>query len=144
MNERGYKKFEDLYNILHCLKPLWDKSDEYSKSFIETTIGASIFYLPTNKTTFSGYISEQASQLDKKLWVKEHQFPRKITASMLFQSLPKTINELIHIFNTQYGIWNYVTKKENSLLKKYQKSSEFKNPTESYELANIKLIKYPL
>jgi len=140
-SDKNYIKFKVLYNVIHNLKNQWDEGCDYEKSSIETIIGAGIFYLPKTKLTFSGLISEQARLIDKKLWVIEHQYPRKIAAYMLMSTPPTSIEELIESYNTRYGIWNYVTKKENVNLKKFQNISNFISPNEAYKLANVKLIK---
>ena len=139
--DKNYIKFKVLYNIIYNLKEQWVNGCDYEKSCIETIIGAGIFYLPTNKATYSGLISEEALLIDKKNWVKEHEYPRKISAYMLISNPPKSIEELIDLYYTKYGIWNYVTKKENGILKKYQNSTNFITPKEAYELANVKLKK---
>ena len=140
-NQKQLDKFTALFNILYNLKNTWVNSNHNQKAFIETIIGAAIFYLPTNKKTFSGLISETAETMDKKYIVKEHQYPRKITAKLLLLNPPNSIDNLIHLYNTKYGIWNMVTKKENTYLRKYQNNS-FISPEISYNLANVNLIKY--
>lgn len=134
-------KFNELYNVILNLKEQWNDSDEYGKSFIETIIGAGIYYLPITKKTYTGLISENGllEQYDKL--VKEHEFPRKISAKLLLESPPNSLDEFIDLYYTKYGLWNLVTKKENTALKKFQKSNIFETPKLAYEKANIKLIK---
>lgn len=132
-------KFKALYNLIMSLKPVWDESTTEERNYLETVIGAGIFYLPTNKNTFSGYISEQALRVDKKQRVKEHQWPRKITAKILLQNPPSSVEELSELYHTKYGTWNWVTKQENSELRKSQKEGVFSTPEESYKQTGVKM-----
>lgn len=141
--ENGVKendKFNVLFKLLNEIRPIWCNSNDYEKGFIETIIGAAIYYLPTNKKTFSGYISENCLLVEKSQRVVEHQYPRKISAKELLKNNPQSVNELKELYLTKYGLWNWVTKKENTSLKKYQKDGVFINPIDSYTKANIKLL----
>ena len=134
-------KFKVTFELIKTLRPTWLESNDYDKAFIETVLGATIFYLPTNKNSFSGMISENASNIDKKLRVKEHQYPRKISSKELFINPPKSVEELKELYYNTYGVWNWVTKTENTNLRKHQKDGEFKSPEKSYNDCGIKLIK---
>ena len=68
--EKTKSKFNVIFKLINKFKEVWLTSNDYEKSFIETTLGAAIFYLPTTKKTFSGLISEEASKISKKKWVK--------------------------------------------------------------------------
>lgn len=140
--DKTFIKFNELYNIILNLKEQWDNSDEYGKSFIETIIGAGIYYLPITKKTHTGLISENGLLEPCNKLVKEHEFPRKISAKLLLESPPNTLDEFIELYYTKYGLWNLVTKKENTILRKFQKSNIFETPKLAYGKANIKLIKY--
>jgi len=135
------EKFKVLFDLIHDIQDSYIKASEKEKSFYQTIVGAAIFYLPTNKETFSGLISESALLIPKNKWVKEHSYPRKIASKNLLENPPQTISDLKNVFYTKFGIWNYVTKKENSDLRKYQKIHNFQSPEISYQLANIKLVK---
>ena len=135
-------KFKIAFELIKKLRPTWVESNDYEKAFIETILGATIFYLPTNKDSFSGMISENASKVDKELRVKEHQYPRKISSKELFTNPPKSVEELKEMYYNRYGVWNWVTKTENSSLRKYQKDGKFKLPEKSYNDCGIKLIRF--
>jgi len=83
-----------------------------------------------------------ASKVDKELRVKEHQYPRKISSKELFTNPPKSVEELKEMYYNRYGVWNWVTKTENSSLRKYQKDGKFKLPEKSYNDCGIKLIRF--
>lgn len=135
------EKFEALHNLLINLKESYDTSTEYQKEFLSTIVGAAIYYLPTNKLTFSGMISEKALELPKNKRVKEHEYPRKIVGKILLDNPPNSVDELKNVYLKKYGVWNLVTKAENSLLRKYQKEGVFVSPELSYQLAEIILVK---
>jgi len=135
------QKFEAVFNLLINLKESYNTSTQYQKEFLSTIVGAAIYYLPTNKLTFSGMISEKALELPKNKRVKEHEYPRKIVGKILLDTPPNSIDELKTLYLTKYGIWNLVTKAENTLLRKYQKEGVFVSPEISYQSAEIILIK---
>ena len=91
--EKTKSKFNVIFKLINKFKEVWLTSNDYEKSFIETTLGAAIFYLPTTKKTFSGLISEEASKISKKKWVKEHQYPRKLSAKFILTNPPKNVDE---------------------------------------------------
>jgi hypothetical protein len=134
------QKFEAVFNLLVNLKQTYDTSTEYQKEFLSTIVGAAIYYLPTNKLTFSGKISEKALELPKNKRVKEHEYPRKIVGKILLDTTPNSVDELKEVYLTKYGVWNLVTKAENTLLRKYQKEGVFVSPEISYRLAEINLV----
>ena len=80
-------------------------------------------------------------ELPKNKRVKEHEYPRKIVGKILLDTPPNSIDELKTLYLTKYGIWNLVTKAENTLLRKYQKEGVFVSPEISYQSAEIILIK---
>jgi hypothetical protein len=138
--DKTQQKFQAVFNLLVNLKPSYDTSTQYQKEFLSTIVGAAIYYLPTNKLTFSGKISEGALELPKNKRVKEHEYPRKIVGKILLDTPPNSVDELKEVYLTKYGVWNLVTKAENTLLRKYQKEGVFVSPKISYELAEINLV----
>ena len=132
-------KFKTLFELLKSSSLFYKDLDEFQKSYLATVVGAAIFYLPSGKKTFSGYISEEAIKVEKNKRVKEHSFPRKIAGKLLLENPPKSIEELEELYYTKYGQWNLVTKKENNDLRKFQKINNFISPEDSYQKANIKL-----
>ena len=138
--DKTQQKFQSVFNLLVNLKQTYDTSTEYQKEFLSTIVGAAIYYLPTNKLTFSGKISEKALGLPKNKRVKEHEYPRKIVGKILLDTPPNSVDELKQLYVTKYGVWNLVTKAENTLLRKYQKEGVFVSPEISYRLAEINLV----
>jgi len=117
-----------------------------NRRFIETTIGAAIWYLPKNKELlFTGMISEKALMLGERS--EEHLFPRKIAAQELLGKNWSEIKDpglhIAELFISKYGRYNYVSKAENRKLIKFQKSDVFTNPDDTYLEAGVILVPYP-
>ena len=144
-NQKVKNKCEALLNLIIGIQPFYHKSNNEKKGFIETTIGAAIFYLPKkNSVLFTGKISKEANR--KKEKSEDHLYPRKIAASELldikWDKKKDPIQSLANLFIEKYGKYNYVSKSENKKLIKYQKIGVFKGPEKAYQSAGIELIDY--
>jgi hypothetical protein len=133
------KKFYAIYKAICKLSPIYkSEKDEYIKDFFETLIGAGVFYLDSSKKLFSGFISEGSKVTN---CVKEHKYPRKMTGKILLENPPSNVKELIDLYYSEYGCYNYVTSSENAKLRPFQKKDVFISPEDSYEKAGITLVK---
>jgi len=119
------------------------------KRFIETFIGAALWYLPQDKSHWDNNISEEALkelQQHKNILkiTRDHLYPRKIAARELLTKYIKEIGEsedkLLELYNKLYGRFTLVTQRQNRELIRYQKTEIFKDPYESYKSAGIKLV----
>jgi hypothetical protein len=138
------EKFEACVNVIISAQPFYKNSSGSAKDFIETTIGAAIFYLPGARC-WSGMISESLANNPSLKKVVEHEYPRKISAKNLlavnWENVDNPVEELKNLYYTKYGRFNYVTKEENSKLRVFQKGGIFTTPKESYAKCNIQLVK---
>lgn len=132
-------KFGEIYND--------SKTGDDQKKFMETMISAGIFYLPNSLENWTGKISEDCLnkiKLNKKFTpTKEHQYPRKIAATYLLNNIDKIESgelDLVDFYLTKCGKYNFVTRSENTKLKKHQKSDVFTDPETSYVEAKINLV----
>jgi hypothetical protein len=135
-------------DIVNNIREIYRNCNENQKAFIETIIGASIWYVPKPKDCWSGYISEEAinqfKENGKSKISEEHIIPRKIAAKKLLE-----INELLtteyvrEIYLSKYCKLHYITPEENKKAIKFQKANIYDedNPGEVYNRAGIKLIK---
>ena len=144
-NQKVKNKCEALLNLIIGIQPFYHKSNNETKGFIETTIGAAIFYLPKkNSVLFTGKISKEALSKNEKS--EDHLYPRKIAASELldikWDKKKDPIQSLANLFIEKYGKYNYVSKSENKKLIKYQKIGVFNSPEKAYQSAGIELIDY--
>jgi hypothetical protein len=118
------------------------------KDFLETIMGAAVWYLPELPGLFTGKMSRKARELceqDSKHWgklTKEHCYSRKRTGRDLLESkepwTPATIREK---YETVWGRYNRVTKKENRDLVPYQKQQLCAE--DCYKAAGIELVEAP-
>ena len=118
-------------------------ADQERKNFIETTIGAAIWYLPRNKKIlFTGKISRDAILENEKS--EDHIFPRKIAAQEILnfkwgqESDPA--GKLFDLYVQKYGRFNYVSRRENKRLVKFQKSETFVGTSTAYARVMIELV----
>ena len=146
-----------LLDLVDGIKGKYETFNEGSKkeykSFIETEIGAGIWYInKVKKILWSGKISEKALYEIKhnpnvKL-CEEHFNPRKVSAvevlSTEWSSFENPQEEFINRFLSKYGKFHYVTKNENKIVAKFQKIEDFISPEDSYQKAGIKLIDWML
>ncbi len=140
---------EVLRRMLVSLKELYpdpNVSDD-QKKFMETMFGAGIFYLPDSIENWTGKISEECLneiRLNKSYSpTKEHEYPRKIAATHLLNNIDKIESgelDLVDFYLNNCGKYNFVTRSENTKLKKHQKFEVFTNPETSYLEANINLV----
>ncbi len=140
--DKLYSKCQSLHAILYGVREYYEKASPDQKIFIETTIGAALWYLPKNKKLlFTGKISLDA--LAKNERSEDHFFPRKIAARELLEGIHDTsATGIMNSFLQKYGRYNYVSKSENKKLIKYQKSNTFFSSSDSYKKADVNLVDY--
>jgi hypothetical protein len=121
------------------------------KDFVETMIGAAIWYLPQAGELWTGMISMDALEALRagtkatKL-TKDHNYPRKCAARELLEMSDEQLTEesVLHLYKTRYGRFNFVTNEENRRLVKYQKAKMFSTPENAYSMASVTLVRVPL
>ncbi len=116
-----HPKFKALWKMLGPMRPAYGSAiDPRERSFMETVVGAAVFYLPTSVDHFSGHMSRAsiAGFLEGRRIVKDHIYPRKLAGRTLLES-EFTLEELMHIHHTKLAIFMYVSAEENSLLVNY-------------------------
>ena len=145
---------EVLVNLIREIKPFYydAQTNDWQKQKIQTIIGAGIWYFPRGRYLWTGNISIEAikcfhpssGKKEPKL-TEEHQYPRKVAAlKLLDRDWDKEENpsaKMSELYINKYGVINYVTSKENSNLKPFQKMDVFKSPEDTYQRAGIKLVK---
>ncbi len=149
MEEKLKDKCIILRRIIINLSEIYrdENTNEDQEGFIETMIGAAIFYLSQwNWIFFTGKISEEARKLFKdgkpvRELTPEHEFPRKLAGKKLLTTATELDN--LRKFESrllEYGRWNLVTPSENNKLRKFQTEKQFVSPEDSYSRAGIKLV----
>ena len=138
------EKCEIIEKIIISIYDLYKSSTIHQQSLIETTIGASLFYISSKKDYWTGYISIDAKKNKNEKLTKEHQYPRKIAARELLnmtEAIKNGETSVFKLFEEKYAKFNYVTSSENQKLKKYQKNTIFIDVESSYKNAGVELVK---
>ena len=138
-------KFRAVVELVRGIQPYYRSADASAQQLIETTIGAAIFYLPSNKSRlWSGMISESLRDLDRSQWCADHMYPRKVSAMKLlgidWSKIADPAQFLSDLYYSELGRFHYVTKQENARLKHYQDPSRFKDPQQAYKDCGITLV----
>ena len=144
-----------LVEIAKNLASIYDSpsASETPRHYIETILGAAIWYLPTSKELWNGKVSlrvledfHPASAISKPRMTEDHEYPRKVSAIELMRrswSAEATI-DMLELYLTKYGRFSYINPTENKVLVKHQKSHIFDNPEAAYVAAGIKLVSVSL
>jgi hypothetical protein len=150
-DEKLSQRCSVLASVVLALRPLYQKASvtETQKEFLETIIGAAIWYLPDLPELFTGKMSVSARDVcnkDPKQWAKltkEHFFPRKRAGADLLQEIVTELTgeEILNRYKTKYGRYNRVTKIENRALVSSQRKGM--SAEECYPGARIDLIDVP-
>ena len=143
--DRVKNKCKGLLKLITGIQKFYKSANDDNKRFIETTIGAAIWYLPKDNTIlFTGKISKEA--IKKKEKSEDHLYPRKIAAKELlnidWDKKDKPVDDIASLFIKKYGKFNYVSKSENKKLIKFQKSEIFKSSEKAYNDAGVELVDY--
>jgi len=151
MNRKLEERCLVLAQLLKVIGPVYKNKNTDQKNFIETILGAAIWYLPQSKELWTGKISRSAlmsfspKNTFAPLLTKDHEFPRKIAARELlkikWKSVQKPGMKILDLYNRKYGKFNYLTPLENRVLMKFQRVDSFVSPEVSYKNAKINLLK---
>ena len=124
---------------------------EDQKGFLETMIGAAIWYLPVPAECWTGRISVEAirvhhpsSGVQEPRLTADHEYPRKIAAADLLTRYSggdtDLRDKLLLLYKSKYGKFNYITPSENRSLMRHQRRDAFVDPTTAYAKAGIELV----
>lgn len=109
-------KIEALWTLVNEIRELYSGTNREGKEYIETVIGAAVFYLPHPvNECFNGYCSIRAlnNTLREQRMVKEHLFPRKMAGrDVLENNYPKEV--FYSRVKDHYRIFMYLTPDENT------------------------------
>ncbi len=131
-------KITALWQLVNEIRKVYDDTGKDEKDFIETVIGAAIFYLPHPvNECFNGYSSISAlnNALKEKRIVKEHLFPRKRAGKDVLEKV-YTKEEFYSKVKNEYRIFMYLTSEENKLTINYE-------GTHNEELKRLHIQKFP-
>ena len=136
-----------LADVIIAIRPAYLNSEPQQRAFIETMIGAAIWYIPKPANAWTGYISREAmktfhpeSGISSPKFSEEHVYPRKVAARLLLENVQLNGLVLFELFNEKYGRLHYITPDENKAVIRYQRDSVFTVPDDAYIKAGIELI----
>ncbi len=131
-------KINSLWKLVNEIRKVYMDAGQDEKDFIETVVGAAIFYLPHPvNECFNGYSSMNAlnNALKEKKIVKEHLFPRKRAGKDVLEKV-YTKEEFCSKVKNEYRIFMYLTSEENKLTINYE-------GTHNEELKRLHIHKFP-
>ncbi len=150
--ERLLRHCRQLFNLIKGVQNAYREiTNDDERRYIETTIGAAIYYLPhQHNRLWSGLVSEAAikehhpeSGSPKPRLTKDHFYVRKRAARDLlseeWQIEEKSAKRMMQLFQEKFGRFHYVTPTENSRLKQHQ-DKDNATPEEAYQAAGIRLV----
>jgi hypothetical protein len=135
-----------LAEMINNLKIIYRNGNENQRAFVETIIGAAIWYIPKPKNFWTGKMSANAIKSflnkTKQKLSEEHDIPRKFAAKELLEKNEILTTEYVEKqYLEKYCKLHYITPEENKKAIKFQKTKIYQNSNEVYKQANIKLIK---
>lgn len=137
------EKCEIIEKIIISIYDHYKLSTIHQQNLIETTIGASLFYISSKKAYWTGKISIKAKNDKSEKLTKDHQYPRKIAARELLnmaEALKNKETSVFELFEEKYAKFNYITTSENQKLKNFQKDKNFIDVDSSYKNAGVELV----
>jgi hypothetical protein len=144
--DRIDERCDALVIMVKATRHVYLRASKYQQDFIETVVGAAIWYLPRMKTAWTGKISlaavksfGSAETVSPKL-SEEHVFPRKAAARRILLDKHLSSSSFRKQYRDIYGKLHYITPAENRRIVSYQKSDEFTTKTDIYAQADIILI----
>ncbi len=145
--ERLEERCIALENLIDVIKPFYnDSNSENQKAFLETIVGAAIWYLPHGKSYWNNKVSKKAikklkNNFEQRL-TRDHVYPRKESAKRLLSKdlgLDGSGVVLKKLYKEEFGVYVLVTPEENRKLIKIQKEHKYGNWVDAYREAEIEL-----
>lgn len=136
-----------LTKVILAIRSIHHDAEHEQKAFLETMIGAAIWYIPKPIDAWTGFISVALLEsflpdngVAKPKISEEHVYPRKVAAKILLEDSRLNATSLQDIFCNKFGRLHYITPDENKAARNHQRSDVFSTPEEVYRQANIHLI----
>jgi hypothetical protein len=120
-----HPKLTALHAMTEALRPWYAKASAEEQSYLETVVGAAVFYLPQSVDHFGGSISLACLQgcLEDERRVKDHVYPRKRAGRHLLTT-SFTATELHDLYHGELARFMYLTPSENSRMVNFYESHE--------------------
>jgi len=141
------ERCDALYNVITSISDIYHDSNTDQKSYIETMIGAALWYIPKPLDAWTNHISlkllkafHPKSKVENPRISEEHVYPRKLAARMLLTKDDLSPELLKESFYNKFSRLHYITPEENRTAQQFQRVNIFNNPEEVYVKAGITLI----
>ena len=120
-----HPKLSALHAMTEALRPWYAQASAAEQSYLETVLGAAVFYLPQAVAHFGGYISLACLQgcLEDERRVKDHIYPRKRAGRHLLTT-PFTATGLHDLYHSELARFMYLTPLENSRMVNFYETHE--------------------
>ncbi|MEP6781387.1 MAG: hypothetical protein ABJC26_15925 [Gemmatimonadaceae bacterium] len=133
--------------LVSAMRPFYLTASVAQRAFLETIVGAGIWYIPKDENAWTGQMSigflrafHPASGIVKPKASEEHVYPRKMTARQLFEDPSVDLTALSTHFRERYGKVHYITPAENKTVTRHQRSDVFSSPESAYVNAGISFV----
>jgi len=135
-----HPKLKSIHALTEAIRPWYAQANEEEQSYLDTVLGAAVFYLPHSVAHFNGFISLACLQgcLEEKRKVKDHIFPRKRTGRRLLTA-PITVEELQNLYHNELAQFMYLTPSENARMVNYYETYDDHDAA----LVALGIIKFP-
>lgn len=137
-----------LSDVIAAIRPTYIAADPDQKRFIETVVGAALWYLPQTQDSWTGYVSLGVLKLyhpdsghAKPKHSDEHKHPRKIAAQTILADRSLSGARLEKLYITRFSRIHYITPNENKTAQRHQRSDVFTTAKGVYSKAKINLIR---
>jgi hypothetical protein len=120
-----HPKLNALHGMVNAIRELYARSSAEEQVYLETVIGAAVFYLPQSVDHFAGYMSIEAlrNTIEDERRVKDHIFPRKRAGRHLLTT-PLTQAQLHEKYHNELARFMYLTPSENARMVNYHDAYE--------------------
>jgi hypothetical protein len=140
------ERCEFLAKTIKIIRRLYKQATPNQKQFIETIIGAAIWYLPKKANQYWTHcISRDALRNHlpnikaKPKLTEDHAYPRKLAAEKLLKLNKINAGKIVRLYKKQFGVFNLITPEENRKLMPFQRKGNYINWKDAYKKAGIKL-----
>lgn len=142
------EKCELLASLIAAMRVTSAVATEQQRAYLETVVGAAIWYLPKPANAWTGCISvaalkayHPASGVERPRLSEEHVYPRKVAARLLLNDDALTAALLLERFRSTFGRVHLITPEENKLVQPHQRVGHFSTPEAAYLAAGVELIR---
>ena len=120
-----HPKLTALHAMTEAMHSWYAQASVEEQAYLETVVGAAVFYLPQSVDHFGGYISLACLQgcLEDERRVKDHIYPRKRAGRHLLTT-SFTAAELHDLYHNELARFMYLTPSENSKMVNFYESHE--------------------